>query len=159
MIRRFLEALFRHKLLLLLPPVLIPGVVTPIVVASAPITYDSYVTVWVDHPSYLNYNDGSNPWVTPAQVQVTHMSELLSTRPFEMDVANRTSLAPLTQSNAGQGQIDDVFKKTISLIRPSDHIIVVTVSAPTAQISYEIATALVNAYQEKVQADMADQSS
>jgi hypothetical protein len=159
MIRRILEAFFRHKFLLLLPPLLIPAVVTPVVVATAPTVYDSYVAVWVDHPAYLNYQDGSSPWVTPAQVQVNRMAELLHTRPFEMDVARRTSLAPLIGNAGGEARIDDLLSRTISLQRPGDHIVVVAVSAPTAQLSYEIATGLVDAYQEKVQADQADQSS
>jgi uncharacterized protein involved in exopolysaccharide biosynthesis len=159
MIRRVLEALFRHKLLLVLPPILIPLVVTPIVVLTAPTVYDSYVTIWVDHPTYLNYQDGTNPWITPAMAQTNRLSELLHTRPFEMDVARRTSLAPLIGSDVGEARIDDLLTHTISLLRPGDHIVMVAISAPTAQLSYEIATALVDAYQEKVQADTADQSS
>ncbi|MBV8718301.1 MAG: hypothetical protein JO020_06565 [Chloroflexi bacterium] len=159
MIRRILEAFFRHKLLLLLPPILIPAVVTPIVVATAPTVYDSYVAIWVDHPTYLNYQDGSNQWVTPAQVQANHMTELLHTHPFEVDVARRTTtLAPLVGSSAGEARIDDILTHTISIDRPSDHLLIVAVSAPTGLLSYEVATSLVNAYQEKVQADMTDQS-
>jgi uncharacterized protein involved in exopolysaccharide biosynthesis len=160
MIRRLLEAFFRHKVLLLLAPVLVPGIVTPIVLATAPTVYDSYITIWVDHPSYLNYNDGSNAWVTPAQVQINRLGELMRTRPFELDVARRTTtMAPLIGSTAGEARIDDYITHLVSLGRPGDHIMVVSVSAPTAKLSYELSTALVDAYQEKVQSDQADQSS
>ena len=46
MIRRVLEAFFRHKLLLLLPPLLIPAVVTPVVVATAPTVYGGQIKCW-----------------------------------------------------------------------------------------------------------------
>jgi hypothetical protein len=160
MIRRILEALFRHKLLLLLPPILIPGIVTPIVVATAPTVYESFVAVWIDHPAYLNYQDGSNQWVSPSQVQANRMSELLHTHPFEVDLAQRTTtLAPLVGNPAGESRIDDILTHTITINPASQHLLILTVSAPTGLLSYEIATALVNAYQEKVQADETDQSS
>ena len=158
MIRKLLEALFRHKLLLLLPPLLVPGIVTPIVLATAPFTFDSYTTIWVDHPAYLNYQDGTNPWITPAQVQTDRMSEMLATRPFELDIAKRTSLAPLIGNPAGEARIDELLKSTISLVRPGEHLIVVGIMAPNAQLSLELNNALVAAYQEKVQADLADQT-
>src|SRR5579864_5174582 len=108
MSRKLLEALFRHKLLLLLPIVLIPSIVTPIALLTSQATYDTVVSIWVDHPTYLNYNDGSSPWLSPSQVQAGQLQELLLTRAFESDVAKRTSLSPLVGSTSGDARINDL---------------------------------------------------
>src|SRR5262245_60747532 len=91
-IRKLLEAFFRHKLLLLAPPLLIPAIATPVAVVSTPPVYETGAGIWVDHPAYLNYNDGNNSWVSPVQSQAGRLNELLRTRAFQMEVAGRTSL-------------------------------------------------------------------
>ena len=50
MITKFLEAFFRHKLLVLLPPFLIPLIVGPYALVTAPIYYESFAGIWVDKP-------------------------------------------------------------------------------------------------------------
>jgi uncharacterized protein involved in exopolysaccharide biosynthesis len=168
MITKLLEAFFRHKLLLLLPPLLIPAIVSPIAVLSLPPLYDASVGVWVDHPTYLNYKDGSNPYITPVQNESGRLSELLHTRAFVLDVAQRTSLAPLAATAAGQARIDDLMSRSVTIggattaagaaTNPGEHLLVVHVTASTAQLSYELCKAIVDAYQEKISADQADQA-
>jgi len=158
MIRKLLEACFRHKLLLLVAPVLIPGIVTPIALLTAPTAFDTTTTIWVDHPAYLSYQDGTSPWVTPSGNHKGRLTELLHTRAFEADVATRTSLAPLVGTPVGEQRIDDLIVRSVTLANPGDHLLVVAVSAPTARLSYELCTALVAAYQEKSEADQADQT-
>src|SRR5262249_34425043 len=137
----------------------IPGIVTPIAIMNTPTTFDTFVGIWVDHANYLNYSDGSNPWVTPAQIQASRLGELLRTRAFQSDVAKRVpALAPLVGSPTGDGRIDDLLAKTVTLNRVGDHILSVGVLAPNAQLSYDLANAIVNAYQEKNAADDADQA-
>jgi len=46
-IGKLLEAFFRHKLLLMLPPILIPLIVGPIALRMAPEYYESWMGVWV----------------------------------------------------------------------------------------------------------------
>src|SRR5438270_377962 len=69
---RIIEAFFRHKLLLLLPPFLIPLIVGPIALMSAPVYYEAWTGIWVDRPQYLAYNQaGWTQYLTPAQNQAT----------------------------------------------------------------------------------------
>lgn len=165
MFRKLLEAFFRHKLLVLLPPVLIPGIVAPIAILSLPPTYESSVSVWIDHPPYLNVNDGSPAWVSGAQNQAGRLSELLRTRAFMIDVAQRTSLAPLVGSSAGQTRIADLIAKDVIIGAPTgatatvnDHLLIIRVQATTAQLPFELCKAIVDAYQEKTAADQTDQA-
>jgi uncharacterized protein involved in exopolysaccharide biosynthesis len=160
MIRRLLEALFRHKLLLLLPPLIIPGIVTPIAILTTPPVYETAVGVWVDHPAYLNYKDGFNPWITPVSNQTGRLSELLRTRTFLIDVAQRTTtLAPLLGSAAGEVRLAELIGRSVAIgANGGDHLMVIRVQSPTARLSYELCKALVDAYQEKTAADLADQA-
>jgi uncharacterized protein involved in exopolysaccharide biosynthesis len=125
----------------------------------APSAYISTTTLWLDKPTYLNYQDGTNPWVTAVTVNWGKMSELLRTRSFQLDIARRTqTLAPLVGSQTGEDTIGEVITKTITLSSGGDHILYITVQAPTAQLSYELGTALADAYQEKSASDRADQA-
>lgn len=167
MLRKLLEAFFRHKLLLILPPVLIPGIVSPIAVLSMPPVYETTVSVWIDHPPLLNYNDGTSSWVSGVQNQSSRLSELLHTRAFMSDVASRTSLAPLVDSAAGQQRLADLIARDVAIggtagattTSVTDHLLVIRTQANTAQLSYELCKAIVDAYQEKTAADQIDQAS
>src|ERR1051326_3770172 len=146
MIRKILEAFFRHKLLLLLPPVLIPSIVTPIAFAANPPVFETTVSVWVDHPAYLSYkDDATNSWTTGVQTQSGRLSELLRTRAFVNDVAQRTSLAGLIGSTAGENRINDLITRGVTVGAPStttgpvtstatagEHLLVVRVQAASA---------------------------
>jgi uncharacterized protein involved in exopolysaccharide biosynthesis len=162
-IRKLLEAFFRHKLLLLLPPVILPAIVTPIAIASTPVAYETVASVWIDHPAYLNYKDGAVGWVSAVQTHSTRLGELLKTRAFVTDVIQRTSLAPLLSSQAGQARIADLITKGVIIsggggaTSTNDHLMVLRTQASTAQGSYELCKAILDAYQEKSAADQADQ--
>jgi uncharacterized protein involved in exopolysaccharide biosynthesis len=159
MTRKLSEAFFRHKLLLLLPLILIPGIVTPVAVLATPVTYDTAVAVWVDHPTYLDYNDGTSPYITPAQNQANRLTELLHTRTFQGDVAKRTSMASLVGSPTGDARISDLFSRAVTVGRSGDHVLTVQVQGPTPQLAFDLSNAIIDAYQEKTAADLADQSS
>ncbi|MDQ6671985.1 MAG: hypothetical protein M3069_14795 [Chloroflexota bacterium] len=158
--RKLLEAFFRHKLLLLLPPILIPAIVGPVALLTNPPVYLASETIWVDRPTYLNYNDNSTPWLTPSQIQSARVSELLQTRAFQMEVAKRTtSLAPLIGSVAGEQRIQTLLTRSVVVGRGGDHVLLIQVQVPTAQLAYELAGAVVDAYQEKNAVDQSDQAS
>jgi len=159
MIRKILEAFFRHKLLLLLPPILIPGIVGPVAVLSTPPIYETSAGVWIDRPTYLNYKDGSNTWLTPVQVQSARLTELLRTRAFLDDVAQRTSLAPLVGTPAGEVRLAELALRSVTVGGAGDHLLFIRTQLATPQLSYELDKAILDAYQEKTAADQADQAS
>jgi uncharacterized protein involved in exopolysaccharide biosynthesis len=166
MIRKILEACFRHKLLVVLPPILIPVIVTPIALMLLPAQFDSSASIWVDRPSYLDFKDTSNPYQSPVQTQSSRLSDLLHTRAFVDDVASRTSLAPLVGSVSGEERISELISRGVTIgatsdahAAASDHLLVLHVQASSAQLAYELCTAIVNAYQDKNTADLSDQAS
>src|SRR5215211_1435900 len=102
MIEKLLEAFFRHKLLILLPPVLIPLIVGPVALLTVPVYYESWAGVWVERPTYLAYKDTGNQYNTPAQNESLRLNELLRTRAFLSEVAGQTNLAPLLNTPRGE---------------------------------------------------------
>ena len=64
MIARLLESFFRHKWLLLLPPLLIPLIVGPIALLTASAYYETWIGVWVDRPTIL-----STVWQSRAEME------------------------------------------------------------------------------------------
>src|SRR5437764_9983007 len=101
----FLEVFFHHKFLFLLPPLVIPVVVGALAITTAPTLYESRAGIWVDKPTYLTYSDNWNQWASPAQNQTARLTELMKTQSFVVDLAKRTSLAPLTTTPRGMDRL------------------------------------------------------
>jgi uncharacterized protein involved in exopolysaccharide biosynthesis len=166
-IRKLLESLFRYKFLLLVPPILIPLIVTPIAVMANPPLYESSVSVWVDRPAYLSSQADGSTWMTGVQTQSNRLNELLRTRAFLDSVAQRTSLAPLVGNPVGEARIADIINRSVSIGSPaggpaggsSEHLLIVHAQANSAALSVELCKAIVDAYQEKAAADQSDQAS
>jgi uncharacterized protein involved in exopolysaccharide biosynthesis len=166
--RKLLEAFFKHKLLLLLPPVLITAIVAPITFLSTPPAYEAVVSVWIDRPAYLGSNNGTAALGSALWTQTGRLNELLRTRAFVTDVAQRTSLAPQLSSPVGQARAAGLIATGVtvgggppaSISTPlGDHLLVIRVQAPTAQLAFELCKAVVDAFQERIAADQADQAS
>jgi uncharacterized protein involved in exopolysaccharide biosynthesis len=159
MITKFLEAFFRHKLLVLLPPVLIPLIVGPYALVTAPVYYETYAGVWVDRPTYLTYNDNFSIYSSPSSQQATKISEVLKTRSFLMDVAKRTSLAPLVGNARGEDRITQIFGNGFNMFANGDHLLVLHFRADTAKLAYESLNAIMDAFKENAATDRVNQAS
>ena len=158
MIARFFEAFFRHKLLLVTPPILIPLIVGPIALVLAPIYFVTWAGIWVERPTYLTYNDDWNRYNTPAQNQTTRLNELLRTRTFLMDIARRTSLAPLVGSTRGEEQIAEAIGKGLTIAPNGNNLVLVRFRADTPQVSFEVVNAVIENFKEKAATDRANQA-
>jgi uncharacterized protein involved in exopolysaccharide biosynthesis len=156
---KFVEAVFRYKWLLLLPPLLITAIVTPLTILTAPILYESHAGIWVDRPTYLTYSDNWNQWASPAQNQTSRLTELLKTQSFVVDVANRTSLAPLTTTPKGMDRIQLTLSQGLSLTPIGTHLVAVYFRAESPQIAYQMLTGIVAAFNDNMANDQVNQSS
>jgi len=158
MMQRLLDALFRYLRLLVIPPLLIVAIVTPLVVLTARPYYETWAGVWVDRPSYLNYKDSSNPYMTPVQNQSARLAELLRSRAFQVQVARRTPLAPLAATPDGQAEIERVILGGFAMWPNGDHLLATRFRAATPELSYAVLTAILDAFKERVIADRIDQA-
>lgn len=162
MIRKLLEAFFRHKWLVLLPPFLIPIVVTPIAFVTTPVAYESIVGVWVDNPTYLDVKSSQSFYTSAAQTQANQLTELLHTRNFMLDVVGRTSLAPLVGTPAGEARVADLIDKGVTVSSASStstHLLTIRSHFTTPQLAYQVAQAIVDAYSDRNSNQLVDQSS
>lgn len=157
--RKVLEALFRHKLLVLLPPILIPLLVTPIALYMTPPYYESVAGVWVDHPSYLDIK-GTPQFTSAALSQSNQMTELLHTRSFVLNVVQRTSLAPLLSTRAGEARAQDLLDKgvTVTPVPSGTHLITIRSRFSSPQLAQQVAQAVIDAYKENNANQQLDQS-
>lgn len=156
--RRLLEALFRHKWLVLLPSLLIPLLVIPVAVVNTPPQFESRASVWVDRPTYLKYAEKPEIMTSPAGEHGGLLAELLRTTSFRIDVANRTSLAPLTADAKGERKLDQFFKKSVFLAPNGDHLLTVRARAASPAQAQEVVQAMIDAYRERAAADRQQQA-
>jgi uncharacterized protein involved in exopolysaccharide biosynthesis len=159
MITKFLEAFFRHKLLVLLPPVLIPLIVGPYSLVTAPIYYESFAGVWVDRPTYLQYNDNFSIYSSASSQQANKLSEVLRTRSFMLDVAKRTSMAPLVGNPRGEERIANVIGNGFTMIPNGDHLLVLHFKADNAKLAFESLNAIMDAFKENTANERVNQAS
>jgi uncharacterized protein involved in exopolysaccharide biosynthesis len=156
---KLLETFFRHKLLLLLPPILIPLLVGPPALLTAPLSYETYAGVWVDKPTYLNYTSDWNSYITPAQNQAGRLNEVLKTRTFLDDVARRTSLAPLVGNTRGEERISTIIIGGLTVVPGGgNHLLVLRFRGDNAQLSYQILNAIVDAFRDNTANDRMNQA-
>jgi len=158
MITKFLEAFFRHKLLVLLPPVLIPLIVGPYALVTAPIYYESWAGIWVDKPQYLAYSDFS-PYSSPASQQSNRLVEVMRTRSFITDVAKRTSLAPLVGNSRGEERINSVIGTGFTMIPNGDHLLVLHFKADNPRLAFDMLNAIIDTFKENAATDRVNQAS
>ncbi len=160
MTTKILEAFFRHKLLLLLPPILIPLILGPIALMSAPVYYEAWAGVWVDRPQYLAYTQaGWNAYLTPAQNQANALNEQLRTRNFMTDIAKRTQLAALVGNARGEDRIQKIFADGLTISPSGDHLLVIHFRAETPKLAYDLLNSTIDAFKENASTDRVNQAS
>jgi len=154
-IEKILDTFFRHKLLILLPPILIPLIVSPLVLFLAPSYYDSFAAVWVSRPNYFSYNDSNaNGWITPAQEQGGRINEQVRTRAFLRDMAGRAPLlAPLAGSDFGQERLQQVIGTGFTAMPSGTNLLVLRFRSNSPELSYQALKAIVDTYTDRAAAD------
>jgi uncharacterized protein involved in exopolysaccharide biosynthesis len=148
--QKVLETFFRHKLLLLLPPVLITAIVAPLSILTAPMYYESWTGIWVDKPTYLSYSNDWNQWLTPAQNQAGALTEMLRTQSFLTDVAKRTSLAALTNTQRGLDRAQATITDGLTVYPTGTHLVVLRFRATTPQLAYQVLNGVVESFRDTV---------
>jgi uncharacterized protein involved in exopolysaccharide biosynthesis len=158
-IQKLLEAFFRHKLLILIPPLVIPLIVAPFAVLTAPTYYESWAGIWVDRATQLKATSDWNPYLTPAQNQRDQLTELLRTRRFVNDVARRTpAVAPLMNSRDGQDRVHKMLTNGLTVTTNGNRLLLLRLRADTPEIAFGLLNAVIETYREKDAESLADQA-
>jgi uncharacterized protein involved in exopolysaccharide biosynthesis len=176
-VNRYVEAFFRHKLLVI-APVILALLMSVWYVGSQSKTYQSSTTVWLDtslpNPSSI---DVPAQGATPAQQAQTVLQELISTRAFLVKVGHRGPLAAylashrpvgkrgptaflskltsfLKSGSGAPGPVDDRIASSLSgafsVTVTGPQVLRVTMTSPTPEPMPGTLTALINEYTDEV---------
>jgi len=154
---RILEALFRNRLLILAPVVLVP-LVAIVFTLGAAAPYESSAGIWTDRAAYLNVPSDISPYINPSQSQANRLHELLRSRAFVADVVRRTSLAPLLETPEGREEVQRLLADAIDAAPLGEHLLAVRYRAASPQLALEGVTAVVAAFRSRTTADRLGQA-
>jgi uncharacterized protein involved in exopolysaccharide biosynthesis len=154
---RVLETLFRHKVLILLPTLLLPIVVGAIAFA-APVPYESTAGIWVERATYISFGDEFERWLTPAQHQTNRLNELLRTRSFLTDVVLRSPLAPEIATERGRGEVRQIFADGLTVEPAGEHLLTVRFRAATPELAQALVQSVIETFQVRVAEDRTAQA-
>lgn len=156
MFTKILETFFRHRLLVLAPIVLIPGIVVPIAWATAPMYVEAVASVWAGTPPVPGGSQTeSTRYLTPAQVQINRLSAMLRTRWMRDAIAGRTAAAALVGTQAGEDKLQTMAEKDLTITASGDELILLRFRGPSAQLSQQFLQAVIDTYKEKTASDRA----
>ena len=153
MIERLLEAFFRHAVLIVLPVILIPLVVTAAVLATPP-QYEASAGVWVERATYLTYStDDLGRYLTPAQNQRSRLIELMQTRSFLGAIARKTPLNATLIASNGDEEVAQVFARDFDVLAVGDHLLVLHFRSVDRTAAGEVLNAVVDEFKTRAAAD------
>ncbi len=153
MIEKALEAFFRHVLLILLPLIVIPLVVTAYVLATPP-QFEAQAGVWVERATYLTYSSTDvNQYLSPAQNQRNRLAELLQTRSFRSEIAGKTALAGLMTTAGGDDEIAQIFARDFDILVTGDHLLVFRFRSEDRGVAIQVLNSVIDAFRVRVASD------
>jgi hypothetical protein len=117
-VTRYVEAFFRHKLLLI-TPVVLALIMGMWYVSSQPVAYQSSATVWFDTPlPNPSSVDVAPQGTTPAQGAQVVLQELLGTRQFLVNIGHRGPLGTyLANHHATKRGPTTLLSKLVSTVK------------------------------------------
>jgi capsular polysaccharide biosynthesis protein len=169
---RFLETLFRHRLLAIAPVILGLLVAAGYEVAQ-PHSYTSTGDLWVDATTPGQSNAGTNTYVDPSTNQQLVIQELLTSRSFDISVGQRGGLAGYLGAHPGgeatglaaipglkdlmgssQAPVDDqivtLLATEVTVATAGPQIDAITATGPTSAVAAGTASAVMAEYASQV---------
>jgi capsular polysaccharide biosynthesis protein len=154
--QRATEILFKHKLMILLPVIII--VPLTIWIAAQPKTprWQSTAVVWIDQyqPLWRDERLGH----TPATNQAALFNDFVRTRGFAREVIQQTDLAPLLDDPLTEETVIDRYRRSVFAYPTSNVFITISVVMADPELTYQIATASVTSFQEALRRQFEKQS-
>lgn len=170
---RFLETVFRHRLLAVLPLVLGIAVGFGFQLAQ-PRAFTATASVWVDQTAPGNgMNNTTNQYVNPSVVEQSEMQQMLTTRAFAVAVgrsgqltaylrthprATATGLAAVPVAGGllggAKGSLDDQVAADlpgmVSLTASGPQVVNITVTAPTPEVAAGTTEAFIHQFTDQI---------
>lgn len=145
MVKRVLEQLFAHKLLVVLPVLIIP-LAALVVALQTPPMYQATANIWVERAPYVTYQNDLDRYAQPADIQAKRVIELLRTRTFVNAVVARSPL-PRTAGASTDDLAASVGSMEVTV--GGSHLLVLRASSATAVVAFAAVSGLIDAYKER----------
>ncbi|MFN8558319.1 MAG: hypothetical protein U0531_13580 [Dehalococcoidia bacterium] len=156
MIQRALEIILKHKIIVMLPILLIVPATVVVALRPQEVQWQSFAVVWVDE--YKQLHEDGRLGYTPALSQTQLLNSFLRTRTFSATVLSQTSLAPMLETPAGELDAIHRLWRSVSVVPNENNFFTVTVTTKDQQLSYEIARSLLDNYRAMLRSRTETQS-
>lgn len=159
---RVLESYFRHRWLYLLPVVLMAGLAAVYLLTASP-KYQAEGVLYVENESLLASlnavrTENTSWWITPAQLTVNQLSELLQTDAFVRAIIQQTDLE--AEMDQGPDTVDTLIEETrkgIWTYPLGDNQLLVSAVSENPEVASQLVTATIEGYvQWQINAQRAD---
>jgi capsular polysaccharide biosynthesis protein len=150
-ILKLLESYFRHRWLYLLP-IMLMAVAAGISIVRAKPLYSSAGSLYIQSGSLVkSLNDLPNAnaswWVTPSQVTVNQIKELLQTEAFVRSVVKGTLLeADLNGDLEQRAKVIKDVNKALTVTSAGDNLVTFSAEFEDPQVAYQLASQLPESY-------------
>lgn len=154
--QRTFEVLFRHKLLLVLPLLVILPVTIWLALRPQPAVWQSVANVWVNQPSTVQTQDRLGN--TPAPNQADLLQNFINTRTFAQTVLQQTPLASELVGGSREDAAIAQFEKSVTVTPNGNQFVTVGVKAASPDLAYSIAQAVIASFSQVVQQEANSES-
>jgi len=155
MLQRATEIVFKNKLLILLPLVLIFSLSLAAAFRPAKPQWRASSTVWVDQDRPL---DQASFGSTAAIDQAALLEDFIHSRSFSRSVLQQTRLASAVNDPTTEDRTDQAFWRAVNVDTPSANFLTITVTTNDQDLSYQLAKSINTTYQNVLQQRLNQQS-
>jgi capsular polysaccharide biosynthesis protein len=154
--QRVVDILFRYKLVILLPLLVIVPLATMVALRPKPAKWQSFAVIWVDQYRPLYQDDRLS--YTPANSQAQLLNDFVHTHGFALNVAKATTLQSQIHDPESENRAVTQIWQAVTAWPESNDFVTVQVTMPTAELAYETARAVVAQFQDVLRQRMDEQS-
>jgi uncharacterized protein involved in exopolysaccharide biosynthesis len=154
--QRATEVLFKHKLLIILPVIVIVSLTIVAALRPKPQRWQSFAVVWIDQyqPLYRDERLG----YTPAANQSGLFNDFVFTRDFARSVIEQTDLAPLLADPSTREVVLQQYWRAVRAFPTSNSFITIAVTMEDPDLAVQVVQASIISFQERLQSQLETQS-
>lgn len=147
---RYLETLLRYRMRFLILIVIAPlslGASGVLLLRS----YEGTANLWISDPTYLGQNVAPvdwNPRLSPAQNATESLRQLLATRAFDEQVANKLVATGAPSGAPGVSQLTPSIGSDLRVVADGTHLVRLTFFSPDQRVALAVLRSTISVYLE-----------
>lgn len=153
---RAAEVLFKRKLLILLPMLVIVPITVALSARPQPEQWQSFSVIWINQFKPL-YRDDQLTYA-PATSQAEVLNGFIRTRAFALEVIGQTSLADLLGEPESEDQAMRLFWRSVQAWPSSTTFVTLVVTMDNPELTYEVAQAVLDTFRVRLTTQSEEQT-